>query len=486
MITGRDTLRSIRSKIKDAKRDLRRLEKRGEKLGNSLTDIQTEKNVTLRSLATVRLPHVSTDNPASTLLKVEEDVRALLAQRADDHANTHRTLERIDTEIEGLEEERDTAIGGLADVTDRLDDTLGAVQERLERNNAFQATLSRIETLEHQARRAEQKAAQAQADREEKGKPYEEDPLFAYLWRRRFGTSDYKALSLFRYLDGVVARRIRYEEARINYHMLLEIPKRLSDHAASLRAGVEAAMDELKSLEDEAQNAAGIPALRESLAKQEAAIAAVDARLETQRETQQKLSRRIRTLSLGDDPHNRQALDLLAAGYGDVSVATLRRAATLTEDLTDDELIDELDALDREIAEAEGELQDVRKLIARQADRVEDLEEIAREFKNRDYDRPGSIFDDDDIVEDLLNAALKGAIGGFWDVLGRENRYRTKRTRPRFGTSRFPTKRQSTWTPRPSIDLGRAQRRMGHPRPNRRTGPAGKKSRGGFRTGGGF
>jgi hypothetical protein len=84
-------------------------------------------------------------------------------------------------------------------------------------------------------RNAEEKAARAEADRAEKRRPYESDPLFMYLWRRRFGTRDYEASNLVRYFDRKVAHLIGYEAARVNYAMLMELPDRLREHAERLK-----------------------------------------------------------------------------------------------------------------------------------------------------------------------------------------------------------------------------------------------------------
>ncbi len=96
------------------------------------------------------------------------------------------------------------------------------------------------------ARAAHEKAAQAEADREEKRRPYEADPLFMYLWRRRYGTRDYAASPLVRFFDRKVAHHIGYEAARVNYALLLELPERLREHAARLgAAGTGPALDAL-------------------------------------------------------------------------------------------------------------------------------------------------------------------------------------------------------------------------------------------------
>ena len=82
---------------------------------------------------------------------------------------------------------------------------------------------------------AERKAAQAEADLAAKRVPYEQDPIFMYLWRRGFGTPRYTSNGLVRSLDRMVARHVGYADASRNYAMLTELPIRLREHAERLR-----------------------------------------------------------------------------------------------------------------------------------------------------------------------------------------------------------------------------------------------------------
>jgi hypothetical protein len=82
---------------------------------------------------------------------------------------------------------------------------------------------------------AEGKAAQAEADLAAKRVPYEQDPIFMYLWRRGFGTSRYTSKGIVRSLDRMVARHVGYAEASRNYALLTELPIRLREHAERLR-----------------------------------------------------------------------------------------------------------------------------------------------------------------------------------------------------------------------------------------------------------
>lgn len=96
------------------------------------------------------------------------------------------------------------------------------------------------DALRRMAAEAERKAEQAAADREDKRVPYESDPLFMYLWRRRYGTPAYDKVGFVKRMDGFVARHIGYERARANYHTLMALPDRLAEHAERLRARADA------------------------------------------------------------------------------------------------------------------------------------------------------------------------------------------------------------------------------------------------------
>jgi len=77
------------------------------------------------------------------------------------------------------------------------------------------------------ATEAEKKAAESEAELGAKKKPYDDDPLFDYLWRRRFATAAYGAGRIARAVDRMVADFIGFSDTRPNYAALIEIPLRL-------------------------------------------------------------------------------------------------------------------------------------------------------------------------------------------------------------------------------------------------------------------
>lgn len=82
--------------------------------------------------------------------------------------------------------------------------------------------------------RANRRLVQALRNQSDKGKAYENDPLFLYLWRAGWGTSEYSGRGIVRLIDGWVARLSRFEKARTAYWLLNEIPQRLQKHIQEL------------------------------------------------------------------------------------------------------------------------------------------------------------------------------------------------------------------------------------------------------------
>ena len=101
------------------------------------------------------------------------------------------------------------------------------VEKQKSTDPTWTAQRARVDNAAKMATAANEKATQNEADRETKGKPYEADPLFMYLWKRGYGTPTYKATNFVRFFDRQVARLVGYDTARPNYMSLNEIPTRL-------------------------------------------------------------------------------------------------------------------------------------------------------------------------------------------------------------------------------------------------------------------
>src|SRR5262249_9732775 len=156
--------------------------------------------------------------------------RRALAMIEDHRRQSESLARRRDTSQAALDKAETTKHDRgqeLAEVLEVLDDQRGRTAERIKSDAGCNAAQSTREAAENTAAGADQKAPLAEAALAIKRKPYEDDPLFMYLWNKKHGQVEGNSGSLVRFFDRKVARLVGYQDARANFAMLQEIPTRL-------------------------------------------------------------------------------------------------------------------------------------------------------------------------------------------------------------------------------------------------------------------
>ncbi|MDF1523950.1 MAG: hypothetical protein P1P87_14185, partial [Trueperaceae bacterium] len=296
-----------------------------------------------------------------------------------------------------------------------------------------------VRAAERVAVHADEKASASEAERDAKGRAYLDDPLFAYLWRRGYGTTAYRAGPLARALDGWVARLVRYTDARPNYARLLELPERLRAHAERVGAEADAALAALRALDEAARAADGIPQLEAAQAAAEARLVEADARIEALAEERRAALEAYEALVGGDDRHTREAVAFLASAFGREDLQKLRQAALSTPMPEDDAIVARLLDLELQRQVAAGAVRELKEVAVRDRARTSDLEEVRKRFTRSGFDRPGTTFPDAALIGTLLVQLLNGAMtrDALWRTLERQRRYEPPRSDPTFGSGGF-------------------------------------------------
>jgi hypothetical protein len=376
----------------------------------------------------------------------------LVDERASDRADRARDRDRAVAAVEDLAEEVQGAIARDADWT---------------------AQAAAVKAAEEMAGLADEKARQAEADRETKRVPYEADPLFMYLWSRGYGTSAYQAGGLSRWLDGKVAALIGFDAARPNYFMLNEIPLRLREHAERQRAAVADAEAALEAVERKALEAAGIEPLEAAAERAEAAFADADAALESARADLAALDAEAKSaLDETADPAIRGAVEELAAAIARDDLRTLYQEAMRTADPEDEKIVQSLQGIERDLVRVTAEAEEIRKAAVDLASKRVELERSRETFRGRGYDQPWGEFVNEGLIAGVIEGIIRGAMSSrnLDDVFGDGYRERKPRGRGSFGGGlRLP-----------NFPSGGGRSGGG----GFRTG--GGSGGGGFRTGGGF
>lgn len=474
METGTQALASISAGVRLIHDQVEEADGQIRRTSEAIVELRKKQAENYKRIARIRLDNVVSGELEAGLDAAGRHTAELLESRGRDLDALEAQIAAARAAGNELERRREELDAEAARADEVLDAAEAEVQRGLEQDPAYLAQLEKAQQAERTAGHAEEKTRQAEAAYKEKGAPYEQYPLFSYLWQRGYGTSAYSANALVRYLDGWVARLARYDDARPNYARLAEIPQRLGEHAARLRAVADEEFAALTRIEEAAAADAGVPALRQALDEARGRVDEIDKRIDESEATLVELERKRAEFARGEDDRFRQAVDALTGAFERESLITLYEYARSTATAEDDVLVQEMERIRDEVTRLEETLREQSQVRERLLARMQDLEDVRRRFKAERYDSPQSGFGNAAMLVMLLNQFLQGAAssGDLWRTIERSQRYRRKASNPDFGSGGFPHRR-GTW----NIPFPRGGG-------SRRGGFGGGK--GGFRTGGGF
>lgn len=477
-------LASIDQSLAEQRRALNETETRLEAAQRSLLELQQADVEDYRALAATRVDQLSRGELERHMDAAEQQVLNLLQARQQ---ALHQLEERITAaarQREQLAAEGEIQAERVEQAADAVDAAEARTQARLDEDPDYRQARERATEAERTAMHAAEKADESAQEEEAKGTSYRADPLFMYLWKRRYATTEQKGNPLTRWLDAKVARLIGYADARANFARLREIPLRLREHAEALQTAADAALEALEQLEDGARQADGITALDAELDSEQNALSALDEKIETAMAEERQLAEERGRFASGEDDHSKQAIAHLAAELAHDDLMALRREALATPFPEDDRIVARLLEREDQRRLLEASLRGLQQGLAPQRQRLGELEAVRHDVVRKGYDRPGSSFQDGDLTRTMLASFVNGLLDrqGLWQVLREQQRYRAPRSDSGSGSGLGGFGRSSHWgggfNP-----AGRARGSGSSRRPARqRSGGGGS----GFRTGGGF
>jgi hypothetical protein len=381
----------------------------------------------------------------------DRTVAQILSERKSAAAQLDEAIDAANVRLGESESRRADQQDVVKAASEDLDAAEGQAQARLSADAAYQAQLKATEDADFVAEQAEDKAEAAQRDRIDKGRPYEDDALFSYLWNRGYGRAEYSAWPLARWLDGKVAKLCDYEAARRDYGLLIEIPARLREHATRMRAEFDQQVEALRALEAAAAEEANVPALAaaeeanvpalaEELDKQERQIEDVDSAIAEREDALRALVRERVQFANGNDTYYMRCIEILRDAMRRQGFGLLQERASRTHEPEDDRLVRRLVELEDDMKRREQDLADYRSVYERESLRVHEIEDVRRRFKSARFDDTRSEFLDAALFTLVLQRLLNGAVrpDDAWKAIRRQQRTRAVHADPRFGTRRFP------------------------------------------------
>ena len=416
MRSGRDTLASIEEALTELKVQESRLQSELEHATRERGEIAARRLEALRGLATIRAHDAMADGLVDEADNLSRDMRTILQARLKTIAQLNRRRDEADAE-------RDELVRSL----DALNTKIAALEEKLDRFAAHARTTLREEagykslSGEHVAvsamlDKATAKAEQVARDEDEKGRPYRSDPLFMYLWNRKFATSAYQATGLVRVLDQWVSGLIGYADARANYAMLTEIPIRLRTHAQQLGKAVLEAKAKLDEIEKAKTEELAGSALIAELKKTREEQSDQNKKLTTATAELTETGNQLRLYATGEDQSLRDGIQGYAVFLEKENLQRLMSDAFATKTRDDDVLVERLQNLGTELELLEKQNEQRRQNLDVIIEKRRELMRLSANFRREHYEDTGSAFSENPDLEELLQLLLRGAISAaeYW------------------------------------------------------------------------
>ncbi len=504
-ISGRDALHALDGALGDLRQALARAIAAADESQAREAEVQDEQLQLYRALAAIRFDVVREADGTEPLDALHLRARDLIDGHAAHVRQEAGAVEAASLRIMTLESERAALARRHDEAIETYEARVAEVEARLLEDPNYKSRVEANAKAAAIAQRAEQKLEVARADREEKGRPYRDDPLFLYLWQRRFRSPDYRAPAPIRMLDSWVARVCGYDQAFLNYQRLTELPERLAEHAGEVRRKANDALAALEAAEIEALRAAGADTLRAAAEALMDTIGETDAEIEAAEAAHQALVQRHESAMRSETGPAVEARNLLADGLRRASFPDLRVLAAETIEAADDRIVDQLVRLRAEQMSLDLEAKRLADMPRHLRRDLGNVEELRRRFKTARFDSPYTLIRSatfDDVLTGLAAGRLSPKSG--FDMLKRAVRRRPPRTEPGFGGRRrsetigLPDDLEDVlWEVASGVGLeiargvGRGTISLGGLGVGRRSGrptsfPGGGGKRGGFRTGGGF
>ncbi|MGD1972603.1 MAG: hypothetical protein PVH37_05000 [Desulfobacterales bacterium] len=425
MITGRDTLQEINNHVLQAQFQIENADREMENLNSRLSKLRIEEADQFRQLAKFRLDDLSAGQMTARLDKVHHAVPTFLDQHKHALVELDHKLEQLKQSRQKLEQQHESGINLRDKALETLQRQLEEIKKKLEQDQDYRRQKEKAVRAAEVTRRADEKASQSEADLASKGEPYQEDSIFMYLWQRRYMTPDYRANVITRSLDGWVARLIDYREARADYHMLNELPRRLREHADRAAEEAKRQQKTLQALEKQAAEKNGVGTSQTALEKAEAQLQQINDEIETHEKRYQELLAQKADFAAGKDQYTQKAVEILVAELENEDTLELYRQAQATPRPEDDTIVMRLHKLQQEQQETNKRISDLHAERQQHHKALEELTKLGDKFRRSNYDTRFSSFPTNLGIGILLGEILRGgrSSGSAWDRIGKSQKW---------------------------------------------------------------
>jgi chromosome segregation ATPase len=425
MMTGKETLQKINSHVLKVQAQIEEADREADALTERLNRLRLEEAEQYRRLAEFRLDQIRAGTMTERLNEAHRAAAAFMEQHKQSLSALEKDIVDIEQKLKILEHQREARRGERDEAEDALELQIERSKAALDQTEEYRSRQEAVAAAAEVARRADEKASRSKADLERKGKPYQDDALFLYLWQRRYLTPDYRRRGIIRMLDDWVAKLIDFRKARADYHMLNELPRRLRQHADRTAQEAGNHRQLLLEMERHAAEKDGVPALQAALDEAEKQLQKANDAIEAAEKQYQERLREKNGYAAGEDENTQKAISLITAELSHEDVVALFQQARSTPRPEDDDIVARLQQLQQEQKTINDRLIQLKTLQQQNRKALEGLALLQDKFRRSNYDAPYSSFPGNLGLGILLGEILRGgwSSGSAWERIDQSQRW---------------------------------------------------------------
>ncbi|MFK7739062.1 MAG: hypothetical protein AB8H80_01970 [Planctomycetota bacterium] len=404
-----------------------------------LAGLTRERTGTLAELARTRLPELTADQATHAVPEFAAELQEVERDRQERERELLAEQGRLVVGVEQAEQLLAEVTGRLDAIVAKRDGLYELVGQKLQERAGYAELEARARQAEVGLARDVERLEEIDAEAESKLPPYEDSRLFQYLWKRGFGTAEYKARGITRYYDRRLAGYIGYADAVDGYRFLSSVPKLVRLEVDRRQELAEDLLDQVESIEEEVAAEVGLPAVLELGDRcgdeREQAVAELERVGVEAASVQHKLRDEV-----GSQGHfHGVAIERLAGFFARAEQLSLEQMAAKTPSNVDDELVERLRQHKQELERVAAEIPDLESEAKTERAYVDSLDRMLRRFRSAEFDSGRSRFRGLDLAGVLSRLANESVSpDGAWQEISRRHyfepppivrhRQRTRRT----------------------------------------------------------
>jgi chromosome segregation ATPase len=439
MIKGIKTLEDIDGVLHTVRNEIARIDQEIDTLFERSQENKQQQSGTTEALAKIYFNEIEKKDVSKSASTIGMDVHELLEKRAVVYSKLLEDIKNNNTQLTLLESKRMQEHQLLNTAAKDVIEKEHEVQSVLEKDKEYQAQLSKTRASKKIANEAENKAVEAEQTRIEKGYPYEENVLFSYLWREKYGTPEYEGKRLIKFLDGWVASLSEYEKYRVNYWTLLEIPKRLRLHAEDEKKVYNNDLTTLSKIEHTHAEKMELGTLQEKEKMRQETVDQIDDEIAALEKTLESITDERQKHLEDRDAYAIEIIGKINRLLQQMSLPELHGLVKQTINKKDDRLVEKLNALKNAAMKMQEDIDENRKRYNEKLKQLHEVERLRVKFKSSRYDDIRSGFGNENVIQDMLGGLLGGLAQSdiLWDTLRRSQRHVDTGSWPDFGSGGF-------------------------------------------------